>query len=562
MAFFLFLLFSGTLFSELSIVESYPAGRRYSAQQAMQTPTHLFFKTELKDLALGESLRFWLQSSLDHSSTWKNRVKGEIEVCAQKSPFRCRGHVQTIADTLVIEMAPLALNRSNRVDIPHFRVAQALKKRGESWHRQRKKRVKPELNKAIFSPSFQMNLDIVYVDAPFEKSSIDNTTIYAERPKVWNDLSFTSAPLPYTTFFIALGGTNISSIIPNQVFHLKSARDEVEFWACQRCPIGYREKGGSRFDTTWWGVCPVRVSLPPLGESTTVLLSTEFQGQMFQKQFTIYGPEATRERLAERKINTARYSHLLAQMDPAYSTPKVDLALLSTAKKEYERALENYRESKELTDQVTEAYIRYIELEHPLLERCHLQIFSERCHRLQSMADTLQSSLAAASIACDLGYFEAMLTHLQTFKRDLERAVESGIIDKSAIAHFLLEPFPTRSYAPFATGHQVVSFLQLLKQWAWLNHNPDIYKEALELKKRYTEQSGTYAHNPAGQINPQEYRELAQLTIERLGDRERAEIYWNRADRLLLDSDSPFYDPTVTERELRMLYPGWWPHKI
>ncbi|MDP1835756.1 MAG: hypothetical protein Q8K75_07495 [Chlamydiales bacterium] len=571
---------------DIVILDSCPVDNAYSALAATRTHTQVRFKTnDLKSLQLGERLKFWLQWSRDSHDPWKTRSKGEVDVRAQRNYskknqhelFHTRGYIKKDPendDVVTIEMGPLIPIRWDKEELPYFRVAQAVRKEGTNWSRERKKLVKPELNNGGYSLPFQIDLNIVYVYKPESNGkdvtprTLDTTEIFAEDPGPWTHPSFVNGPLPYVSFFIALGGTNIGSILPGQSFHLVGPAGDIDFWACHERPHGYREdpSDARNFDTNWWGAAPIRVPMPAPGESTEVVISSEFRDKHFQKKFTIHGFKATPERLAERKINEMRYRHLVARADPNYPIPDVTPEALSlakvAAKDDYQKALELYRaDGPDYVDAVTDAYIGLMELQQKefLNNRCHIEVKSEGCHRLEGLTATLHDLLAAAAVASDLQDWDGMYTQLKAFRKYLDKGVAVQVIKEEVIAHYLIELFPTRSYEPFATGHQTASYLQLLKTWAWTQSNPEAYQEAIDLKKKYVENSSGHIHNMQSRVSPQEYRELAQLIMERTSDRDKAEACWRKGDQLILDVDSPFHNSKMNERTLRALRPGWWP---
>lgn len=582
------LLSAATLAADNGIVvlESGPTENAYSAAEATRTHTWVRFKTaDLQKLQLGERLKFWLQWSPDGYEPWKTRSKGEVELRALRNYskkqehelYRTRGHIRKDPennDIATLEMGPFALSRWQPDSTPYFRIAEAIRRPGDQWNRERKKLLKPELNNGIYSESFQINLDIVYAYKP-EPTKRDNAPrvlstvdIYAEDSGPFAHPSFINGPLNYVSFFVALGGTNVSSIVPSQAFHLEGPTGSIDFWACHDKPKGYREDPADTndFDTTWWGVCPLYVPLPPPGQSIEVELTTEFRDQTLSKRFTIHGLKETPVRLAERRINELRYQQLLVRVDPNYPAPEITPEAFNLAKTaaqdDYIKALQLYRAAgNEYVETVTNAYIGLMELEQQefLNNRCHLEVKSENCHRLEGLTATLHTLLAAAAVARDLQDWEGMQTQLKAFRIYLEKGVSVGVIKEDVTAHYLVELFPTRSYEPFASGFETASYLQLLKEWAWIQSNPEAYQEALDLKKKYVENNKGHIHNLQSRVSPKEYRELAQLIMQRSGDRDVAEACWRKGDQLILDVDSPFHNPKRDERSLRNLHPGWWP---
>ena len=101
--------------------------------------------------------------------------------------------------------------------------------------------------------------------------------------------------------------------------------------------------------------------------------------------------------------------------------------------------------------------------------------------------------------------------------------------------------------------------MELLKEWAWTMSDPQAYAQALAIKQSPSTIASLPARSADDYITPQEYRELAELVMERTGNRDKAEDYWRKADQLLLDPDSPFYNRKADEGKLHMQRPGWWP---
>ncbi len=564
----------------IEVLDSGPWDQSYSALEAPKTKSWIRFRSAaMASFAAGDRLRFWLQWAPGPDGPWKVHSKGEMELrhpnavakSGEHSNIKTRGYVLKAADNddvAMLEMNPLPTSRWLEEGLPYFRIAQAVRKPGSKWVKAPKKMLAPEDNNASYSLPFQALLDIVYVYLPDKGKdakhlSFATTTIHPDQPGPWATPSFKQGSLPYVSFFLALGGTNVGTVIPTHLLTTEGPAGHLEFWSCRAKPKGYRGTpvDDSSLDSLWWGVAPVRIPLPPPGESATLLVTTQLYGDLYNKRFTVYGRPATPERLAERKVNQARYHNLIRRTDPSTPVPKGSLGEVADAKRRaiaiFQQQRELYRErGDEEADALADAYIAVLKEQQDeyLLRRAN-----HPHHPEDDASDTLRDLLSAIAIAEELQDWVSMKEQLDAFINKLDDYQANGTLTRQDRAHYIFSQFGLRSLEPFQKGMTRGSFLDLLKEWAWTLSSPETYAQALAIKQSLLVGQPSQPRSADDYVTPHEYRELAELTMERTGNRDKAEEYWRKADQLLLDPDSPFYHPKADEGKLHMQRPGWWP---
>ncbi len=540
------------------VLASGPWNNVYSASDAANTHTWIKVRSEaLTSLQTDERLRLWVQWAPGLDGPWKTKAKGEIEVRPKKVPakpqehprLRSRAYVHKSSendDIASLEMGPLS--RPIQQPLPYFRVAQTLRVAGEQRKRTPRIISRPEDNDGVFSKPFQGQLGIIlaYRLDPAKKHvpppHFDSTEVWADQPGPWTSLSFKQGCRSYVSFFVGLGGINYASIVPAQPFEVYSSAGHLEFWSCHPRPKNYRPEQGQvkALDTQWWGICPVRVPIPAPGEFVEVEIHSTLFNHDYSKVYRVFGQTPTPEKVARRKVNQTQYRLVQALLDPTTASPvknPKDLAIaLLGAQGAFQSVRELYRsgEPSDFAVALGEAYITLLELQHQdRLLRARLDEESR-----------LANLLASASLALALQKWEEALVHLDTYYDAVIEYEKKGVLSPERSQHYLQDPLPIRSLEPFAAAIETASFIDLLKQWAWTMSDPTIYKHALTIK--------------AGPTTPQEYQELAELVVERTGNRDAGESLWRKGNDLITSLDSPFHHSDTTEKMLKAERPGWW----
>jgi tetratricopeptide (TPR) repeat protein len=569
------------------LLDSGPVDNAYTALNATHTRAWVKVKAPaMTFLDQNEKLKLFVQWAPVLTGPWKTRTKGELEVRSklnfskdtEHERLYARGYVRkdpNNPDVATLEMGPLNPTRWSDEGLPYFRIAQAFRVAGEQWNRPRKKQLTPEDNRGEFSEPFQAEIDLVFVYLPDKsqrKSKIypyNTQEVHADNLGPWSNPSFKYSPLPYVSFFVGLGGTNHSSMLPGHPFFISQPNPPVEMWSCHDKPNGYRGESADvrGLDTLWWGVCPVRVPLPPVGQSKEVVISSQFGNKTYKKTYTIHGRPATPGNVAIRDVLTVRLKNLLERIDPKTPTPKYDVGTLAEekkkAKEEYRKILEIYQQvGEEQAVQLAKIYITILQLQQKehLANRAIAQ--ANRDPNLQAREEAvakLHDTLSAAAIAEQLQQWNEMKRLLDLYRNTLELAIHEGTVERTAESHFLRDPMPLFSLEPIREDFLSASYIQLLKSWAWTQIDPKTYEKALQLKQQLLQKETSTNFSPHVLVSPQEYRELAELIMERQGNRDVAEKHWRTGEQLILDIHSPFHNPTESERSLRMLHPGWWP---
>lgn len=570
----------------VQIVNSGPWDDSYPAREAYRTRTWIQCQSDaLATLKAGERLKLWVQWAPTREGPWKIHSKGEIELRANRATakshehprFKTRGYLTkdlTTEDTVTLEMMPISPINWDHENPPYFRVAQALRQPGEKWVKQSRRRATPEDNNAHFTPPFQTEMDIVYAYLAGRTAKdnipipLTNTVIQTGQPGPWSTPSFAHGPLPYVSFFVVLGGVNIGSVISSHPFSVTSSAGKLDFWSCRNRPKGFRGPSfdDSSMDSIWWGVCPLYVPQPPLGESVTVVITSTLHDKEYSKSFTVHGLPVTPLRLADRKINEVRLKHLLERIatptkPPVRSDQELAHEYLS-AQGVYNEALEVYRQAgEEDAAALGEAFLTLLTLQQEdfyLRTAARASALSKTAFQIEIAATTLQNILSAAGICENLQDWDGMKMHLDAYMQKLNAFIAEGSIRKEEFFHYIYQSVPTRNQEPFDHVVDHANYLQLLKSWAWTLSEPDSYQQALELKRELLKGAPDSAHSLDDYVTPREYRELAQLIIQRTGRRNKAEGCWRKADALFLDPDSPFFDTKADESRLNMHRPGWW----
>ncbi len=550
----------------LVILNSGPWDNAYSAAEATKTRSWVHIQSDaMAMLKPQERLKLWLQWAPSTEGPWKTRSKGEVELRLKRNymkprehvTLKTRGYIQKDIDNLTeatLEMGPLSQSLLENEDVVYFRVAQALRKSGEQWNRVPRSTLKPEENHAHYSSPFKVELGIIraYRSDRSNKNEqpprFDTVDIYPTELGPWTRLSFGNPNENCcVSFFVGLGGLNCGAIIPAVCFDVMSPVGELEFWACHDRPKAFRNEISKQnsFDTLWWSVCPVKVPLPSIGEVVEVPIKTFLDGRSFTKTYRIHGHEPTPLHLAAQKVNQAHYDLLLVQLDPATPIPNAtlhDLGLkMIDAKQTFIDIRELHREqnSGEHADALANAYIEMMSIqnEKTLLNKGH-----DTDQEITADA-RLRTLFTASVLARNLQKWHEMSAHLDSYYNAVQEYQRSGVLDIQKAKKYLTESFPLKSSEPFSENTQYIPFTELLKEWAWTMSNPDVYQQALDIK---------------GNTSPQEYFELAELVIERSGNKDMALSLWHKANDLLLQPESPFYNPKTDDKRTRMERPGWW----
>lgn len=569
----------------IEILGSGPWDNAYSATEATKTRTWVHIRSDaMVTLQPDERLKLWLQWSPNSDGPWKTRSKGEVEVRPKRNynkpnehvTLKTRGYVKKDlgnANEATLEMGPLTFTRGSdeTETLPYFRVAQAMRRAGESWNRTPRTTLKPEDNHANYSTAFQAKLGIIfaYRPEPHKKHLVppryDTINVLAGQPGPWSRLSFSTEPSTCVSFFVGLGGINCGSIIPALPFEVTSPVGQLEFWACHDKPKSYRPekpKGNKLLDTEWWGVCPVRIPLPPLGESVPVMVRTTVEGKEYAKTFIVFGYTPTPERKAIRKIDKAHYDLLTAQLDPTTPLPietreQLKAAMID-ARQKFAEIRELYRSGK------PDAYsMAFANAFITLLDITNKEVLLNRTSDTSSLskedqADArLETLLTLSGLARSLQKWHEMSAHLDSYYNAVMEYLANGTLSQEKADHYLKDTFGVRDREPFYNDVDTASFLDLLKEWAWTMSDPAAYQHALDIKEKLLTHHEGHPTSAESQITPQEYRELAQLVMERSGERDRAEALWRKGDDLVLNSESIFFNPKASEKQLRTERPGW-----